>query len=126
MRPAVEFLRWTDLDDLAKIHDGQPVGQGECLDGIVGQDQDRHRSLDMNSPQILAAFLADSRVEPGQRLVQDQQLRLGHQRPRQGRSQSLGRCQLARAGAGEAVDPQGGRGSRPRVGDALDAAPSGS
>ena len=104
-RPIVEFLRRTDLNDPAQVHHGQAVRQRECLDGVVRQDQDRDSGLRVNPPQVVPEILASSRIERAQRLVEDQELGLRHQGPRQGRSQPLEGRQLLGPPAGQAVDP---------------------
>ena len=84
--------------------------------------------LGVDPPQLVPAFLAGPRIERTERLVEDQELGLGHEGPRQGRAEPLLGRQAARDGGRPGCRSAAQSASRRPVGCALRAgvaAPSG-
>ena len=106
----IQLVGRSGLDDPAQVHHREGVGQRQRLVRIVGQGQRREAGLAMDLLQLVPAFLARPRVERAERRIEDQELGLGHQGPRQGRAQPLMRRQLLGTAPGQAVDPQGRQG----------------
>src|SRR3954452_21642577 len=80
-RLPVDVGRGAALDDRARVHQHDPIGNGECLDLIMGYiDARRARALD-DRPQLAGEMLAQGAVERAQRLVQEQQTWPGRKRP---------------------------------------------
>ncbi len=71
--PAVELLGGAAVLEPGAVHDGDPVGQGERLDLVVGDVQDRDvRQLAVQPGQFGEHPGAEAGVEGGERFVQEQ------------------------------------------------------
>ncbi len=68
------------LLDLAARHDGDPVRDRERLVLVVGHEHGRDADALLDLPDVLAHAHAQLRVEVRERLVEEQQLRLEHER----------------------------------------------
>ncbi len=80
MRPVVDVLGRAGLLDLARVHHTDDVGGGHRLGLVVG-DVDRGVAEGVVQPAHLEAhLLAQVGVEVGQRLVEQERLRLDDQR----------------------------------------------
>ncbi|EAR50929.1 hypothetical protein OG2516_13691 [Oceanicola granulosus HTCC2516] len=80
-RAVVEVHRAADLLDQAAVHHHDPVGERHRLHLVVG-DVDRRGAEPLVQPGDLEAHLhPQRRVEVGERLVEQERLRLAHQRP---------------------------------------------
>ena len=95
-RPVVEFQRRPDLLDDAVMHDHDLVGHGHGLDLVVGD-------IDRRGLEALVQFLdlgahldAKLGVEIGERLVEQENLRIAHDRPAHGDTLALAAGELAR------------------------------
>ena len=70
------------LDDLARVHHRDPIGEMLDQAEIVGDEQDGERELALQLAQQAEDLRLNGHVERGGRLVGDQQRRLRHQRHR--------------------------------------------
>ena len=68
------------LDDLARVHDADPVAQRPDDAEVVGDEQDRRVRLGLERADEVEHARLDRRVEPGRRLVEDEQLRIRGER----------------------------------------------
>ena len=68
------------LDDLAGVHHADPVAQRPDDAEVVGDEQDRGVGLGLERADEVEDARLDRRVEPGRRLVEDQQLRVRGER----------------------------------------------
>ena len=64
------------LDDLAGVHHPDPVAQGPDDAEVVGDEEDRRVRLRLERADEVEDARLDRRIEPGRRLVEDQQLRV--------------------------------------------------
>ena len=107
-RPVVDFLRRAGLLDLAGVHHRDHVGGGHRLGLVVG-DVDRGVAvLVVQAAHLEAHLLAQVGVEVGQRLVEQQRLRLDDQRARQRDALLLAAGQLAGIAVGQRRELRGG------------------
>ena len=70
------LARLAPLDDLAIVHDADPVGHLAHDAEIVGDQQHRHVELGLELEQEVEDLRLDGHVERGGRLVGDQQVGL--------------------------------------------------
>ena len=70
-----------ERDDLTAVHDRDAIGQTFGLVEIVRGHEDRDLLARPQPGDHVEQLVADARVEPHGRLVQEQHLRLGHERP---------------------------------------------
>ena len=111
-RPAVEDVRRIDLLDAALVHHHDAVGRHHRL-GLVVRDVDGgDLELVVQAADLEAHLLAQVGVEVGQRLVEQQHLRLDHDGARQRHALLLAARQLGRIAALEARPSARRRGSR--------------
>ena len=96
-RRAVERLRVELLEQPAAVQDADARGQARDLAQDVARHEDGHAAVARQLAQQLADLDHARRVEPVGRLVEDEQLRLVQQRPRQ--PQPLRVAERQRAGA---------------------------
>ncbi len=68
------------MDDLAGLQDQHPVGQRDGFVDVVGHEQHTEAVLTPEVEQQRAHAQPGQRVERAERLVEQQQVRLGHQR----------------------------------------------
>ncbi|MNC59036.1 hypothetical protein D3C75_1088140 [compost metagenome] len=64
------------------VHDYDPVGNGQCLLLVMGDNHHRQSKLSLNFPELLTHLVAQLGVQGGERLVQQQDCRLQQQRSR--------------------------------------------
>ncbi len=74
LRPFEDRRRVPLLHDLAGVHDPDPVAQRPDDAEVVGDEQDRGVGLGLEGPHEVQHARLDGRVEPGRRLVEDEQL----------------------------------------------------
>ena len=121
-REVVDLERRADLLDPALAHHDDPIGQRERLLLVVGHVDRRDPELALDRPDLVAQRDADLGVERRERLVEQQDLRLDRERPRQRDPLLLAARQLVRVAAallGQVDDLE-------QLGDALlDRGPSG-
>ena len=101
----VDLARRAELLDPSPVHHRDAVGETERL-GLVVRHEDRgdpHRALD--GAQLVAHALAELPVQRGQRLVEQQDARLVHERASQGHPLLHAARQLGRALAAGAIQP---------------------
>src|SRR5512132_3013890 len=118
-RPPADLGRAAGLGDPAVLQDDQPVGQGQGLQGVVGDQQPGAVEGGQVAAQVAADLGAGGGVEGGQRLVQQQQPRLADHGPGQGDPLRLAARQgpRPRPGVGGQADPlQPGGGSAAGLG----------
>ena len=104
--PVVEFERRADLLDDAVMHDDDLVGHGHRLDLVVGD-------IDGRGLQALVQFLdlgahrdAQLGIEVGQRLVEQEHLRIAHDGAAHGDALALAAGELARIAVKQLVRPR--------------------
>ena len=68
------------LDDLAGVHDPDPIAQRPDDPEVVGDQQDGGVGLGLERAHEVEHARLDGGVEPGRRLVEDEQLRVGGER----------------------------------------------
>ena len=99
---------------LPVAHDADPVGHGQRLLLVVGDEQGGGAEPLLQGADLLAQLQPDLGVERGQRLVEQQHVRLDRQRPGQRDALLLAAGQLVRVLAGlrgqaDHVEQLGGR-----------------
>ncbi len=82
-RVGVELGRGSDLLEPAGVHHADPVGDGERLLLVVGDEQRGRADLELDPPDLVAQLGAHLGVERRERLVEQQHRRLDRQRPGQ-------------------------------------------
>ena len=102
--PRVDLLRRADLLDRPSAHHRDPVGHGERLLLVVRHVDERDADLALELPQLELQVLAELGVERAERLVEQQHLRVEHQRPGQGDALLLAAGELRRTALGEIAD----------------------
>ena len=103
--PRTEITAWrsqnaadgANLHHPAAVDDQHPVGEREDVEHIVGDQQNRARTPGEHPPQHRPGRRRTGDIEPGQRLVEDQHIRIGRQRP--------GQCHPLRLTAGDLGGP---------------------
>ncbi len=83
-RAVVDVLRGADLLDPPRVEDGDAVAHGERLLLVVRDVHGRDAQTRLQALQLVAQLHAELRVEVGQRLVEQEDPRLEHERPRDG------------------------------------------
>ena len=100
-RPPVDCLRRADLDDAAICHDSDTVGKRHRLGLVVGHEDSGQMQSLLQRPQFKTQPVAQLGVEVGQWLVEEEQPRLGDQRPGECRALLLASGKLAWIALGE-------------------------
>ena len=103
-RPLVDLARRADLHDAALVHHRDLVRQRQRLALVVGDVDRREAELALQALELEAHAVAQLGVEIGQRLVEQQQLRLHHQRARQREPLLLAAGKLGRLAIGELIE----------------------
>ena len=104
--PVVDGLRLVELLDRALVHDGDAGGERHRLDLVVG-DVDRGLADPLMELLDLGAHVdAQLGVEIGQRLVEQEELRIAHQRAPHGDALALAAGQLAGLAVEQRLDLQ--------------------
>ena len=70
------------LQELAAVHDGDAVAEADRLLHVVGDEHDRRRKLALDRLEVVLGLGPHQRVEGAERLVHQQQFRLGRERAR--------------------------------------------
>ena len=83
VRIEVDLSRGARLHDASTLHHRDDVRQRQGLDAVMGHINGRNLQLREEGPQLLARLLPQFGVEVGKGLVEEDHLRLGHQRPGQ-------------------------------------------
>ena len=73
-------MTWMCLDQFAVLQDGDPVAQAQGLVQIVGDEDDGLVQFRLQSQQLVLHFMADERIQGGERLVHQQDLGVRGQR----------------------------------------------
>ena len=102
-RPLVDFARRADLLDMALVHHRDRVRERERLALVVGHVDRGDPELALQAFQLEAHQLAQLRVEVGERLIEEQQLRLHDERPREREALLLAARELGRLAVGKLV-----------------------
>ena len=76
----VELGGRRELLEATLVHHADPVGDGERLLLVVGDEQRRRADLELHAPDLVAQLHAHLGVERGQRLVEQQHRRLDRER----------------------------------------------
>jgi hypothetical protein len=82
-RPLVQLLRHADLEHVPVLHHRDAVGERQRLLLVVGHVHGRDAELALELPDLAADLHPDLGVEVGQRLVQQQDVRVEHEGTRQ-------------------------------------------
>ena len=107
-RPVVDFLRRAGLLDLAEVHHRDQVGRGHRFRLVVGDVDRRVAERIVQTAHLEAHLLAQIGVEIGQRLVEQQRLRLDDQRAGERDALLLAAGQLAGIALRQRREPRGG------------------
>ena len=116
-RPLVDVARRADLLDAPLVHHRDLVRQRERLALVVRHVDGGDPQLALQPLQLEAHLLAQLGVEVGQRLVEQQQRRLHHQRARERQALLLAAGELGRLALGEVVELHGGEHAHHLVAD---------
>src|SRR5205823_8852073 len=100
---AVDLRRLVDLLDATLVHHGDAMRKGERLGLIVSHVDERDADLFLQVDELDLHFLAQLRVEGGQRLVEEQHGRVRDQRPAERDALSLPTGELVRVALAEAL-----------------------
>ena len=103
-RPLVDVARAADLLDAPFVHHRDLVRQRQRLALVVRHVDRGDLQLALQPLQLEAHLLAQLRVEVGQRLVEQEQRRLHHQRARQRQALLLAAGELRRLALGEMIE----------------------
>ena len=79
----VDLRRRRELVDLAGVHDGDPVGHRHRLLLVVRDDDERDADVALDALELDLHRLAQLEVERAERLVEQQHLRVHHERARE-------------------------------------------
>ncbi|ORE91266.1 phenol hydroxylase [Aurantimonas sp. 22II-16-19i] len=105
-RIVVDLLRRADLLDPALAHHRDAGGQRHRLDLVVGDVNDGRLQLLVQALQLGAHLGAQLGVEIGQGLVEQEHLRVAHQRPADGDALALAAGELGRLARQQRLDLQ--------------------
>jgi len=94
-----EFGQRAGLDDRAVLEHHEPIGEQGGLERIVSHEEARDAECGQVSGQIVANPVPGLDVERGERLVEEEQVGLVYQRPRQGDTLRLPSGQIPGPGA---------------------------
>ncbi len=83
MRTLVDVFGRSDLLDAPGVHDDDAIGHGHRLDLVVRDIDRRVVEFVVQAADFEAHVAAKIRIEIGQRLIQQKNVGLGRQRPRQ-------------------------------------------
>ena len=123
-RRVVELHRRADLLDLAGVEHDDLVGQRHRLDLVVGDVDHRRLQRAVQLGDLQPRVDAQRGVEVGQRLVEQEQFRLAHQRPADGDALALAAGQLGRPPLQIGLQRQHRRRRRDALGDQSAGAPA--
>ena len=103
-RIAIDLARRSLLLDPSVVHHDQAIGDLHRLVRVVGDQQRRHAVALVQLAQARPQLGPDADVEGGERLVEQQHLRMGGERSRQRHALTLAAGELARQPALEALE----------------------
>ena len=83
MPVSVRVDRYALLNDHAATHDDHRVGDEERLALVVGYEHRRHAEPPQHRGEVVAQLCAQLRVQRGEGLVEQEEIRLGGQRTRE-------------------------------------------
>src|SRR5690606_22305317 len=106
LRMMVELVRRADLLDDAAVHDHHAIGQSHRLDLVVGDVDRRRLDLLVNLLDLGAHLHAQLGVEVGQRLVEQEDLRMADDGPAHSDALALAAGELLRASIQQLVDAE--------------------
>ena len=104
----VDLVRRADLLDMARPHHHDPLGQRHRLDLVMGDVDDRRAHFLMQLLDLGAHVGAKLGVQIGQRLVEQEHLRIAHDRPAHGDALALAARKLRRPPLEQMRDVQDG------------------
>ncbi len=111
-----QFLGGAGLDDAPVAHDGDAVGEPYRLVEVVGDEDDGLLQLRLQPQELVLHLAADQRVERGERLVEEPQLRTDRQRAGDADALLLAARKLARqVGLAALEADEGDHLARPRL-----------
>ena len=103
----IDVVRGVELLDDAGVHDGDPVGERQRLDLVVRDVDHRRLAEPLVQPLQLDAQLgAELGVEIGQRLVEEEDIDVAHQRAADRDALALAAGELRRAALQKRLDLQ--------------------
>ena len=108
-RPAVDLERLADLHHLAAVHDADARPHGHRLDLVVRDVDHRGAEAAMQRRDLAARRDAQRRVEVGQRLVEQEHLRIAHDRAPERHALPLPAGQRMRLAVEQGRQPERGR-----------------
>ncbi len=100
----VEGFGVTALDDLALVHQENPVGHGQRFFLVVGHENRGQAQFALDLADLFAQVFANPCIQRRQRFIQQQQARTGHQRAGEGHALTLAAGHLVRITAGEVLE----------------------
>ena len=106
LRVVVELLRRADLEQVAGVHHRDPAAHRHRLDLVVGDVHERRAHPLMEARDLRPRLDAELRVEVGQRLVHEEDLRLADDRPAERDALALAAGQLLRLAVEELLQAQ--------------------
>ena len=95
-KPVVQLPRRAQLDDLAGVHHGDDVGDGQRLQLVVGHVHRGDTEPLLEGAKLASHALAELGVKVAQRLVQQQDLWLRNEGARQGHPLLLAAAEVGR------------------------------
>ena len=101
----VDLRRRPQLLDAAAVEDGDPVAHRQCLFLVVRHVDERDPDLLLDPLQLDLHLLAELQVERSERLVQEEHLRLVHDRSRERHALALTARELRRLSRAIAGEP---------------------
>ena len=99
-RTLVDVLAVADLDDLAQVHDGHPVGDVPDHRQVMRDEEEGDAQLLLQVVEKVDDTRLDRHVERRDRLVQHEQLGLEHERPGDADTLALATGELVRVAVG--------------------------
>ena len=101
----VELGRRRELLQAPGVHDADPVGDGQRLLLVVGDEQRGGADLDLDPADLVAQLHAHLGVEGRERLVEEEDRRLDRQRPGEGHPLLLAAGELVGVAVGVLAEP---------------------
>ena len=80
-RLSEDLLRGSDLDDDAVSQDADPGPHPQCLVEVVGDEEDRLVDLVLDGHELVLHLTPDERVQGAERLVHEEDVRVGAECP---------------------------------------------
>ena len=105
-RAVIDLVRGADLQDLAGLHERDAAGHGHRLHLVVGDIDEGGAEAAVQIGKLAAHMDAQARIEIGERLVHQEDLRLAHHGAAEGGALALAAGELAGAAVEERLDLQ--------------------